>query len=83
MPANGRSLTQADPLGAMISSARHTLGKMSQEELAEHMGVGQSTISAWEAGRARPNYAAIVNLSRVLKLDLLEMVHAAANNGRR
>lgn len=69
-----------DPLGAMLRRARHSQPtRLTQEDVAKRMEVGQSTISAWESGRARPNYADLMKLARLLDLDVGDLVAAAAN----
>lgn len=49
---------------------------MTQEELAVAVGVRQSTVSAWEAGTARPALERIVALSRLFGLDISTLVEA-------
>lgn len=71
----------SDPLGDMLRRARHNQDvPLTQEDVANALGVVQSTISAWESGRARPSLPDIQRLSGVLKLDVSKMVAAAASN---
>ena len=43
-----------EPVGARIAKRRHVLG-LSQEELAERVGVARDTVSMWERGRQFPH----------------------------
>lgn len=56
-------------LGRFLRDRRLAL-KLTQEVIAERMGVRQSAISAWESGRAFPEFPTILKLSRVLGFDL-------------
>lgn len=40
---------------------------MTQEQLAEVMGVGQSTIAHWESGYRKPDIVMLKKLANVLK----------------
>lgn len=48
-----------------ICSARKMLG-LSQEKLAEALGVSRNTISRWERGECSPNVAKMAELERML-----------------
>lgn len=50
---------------AVFRWARH----MSQQELADKMGVSRPLVSAWEAGRSIPNSGQLAVLARVLDLE--------------
>jgi len=60
-PANG--LAADDKLGGVIRYLRQQLG-MTQEELAQGLGITVGTVSRWEKGRFRPS-----RLARALILD--------------
>jgi transcriptional regulator with XRE-family HTH domain len=53
------------PLPREISSVRAQLG-LSQAELAQHLGVNQTTVSRWERGLEKPGVRVRVNLSGLL-----------------
>lgn len=72
-------ITRSDPLGDMLRRARHNHEPpLTQEEVAEEMEVVQSTISAWESGRARPPLAMLKKLAGFLGLDVSKLADAAA-----
>jgi transcriptional regulator with XRE-family HTH domain len=60
-------------LGAKIRAARRTAG-FSQAELAELMGVQQSSISQWERGHTRPSLEHLVPLATALGTSLDELL---------
>ncbi len=39
--------------------------RMTQEHFAEHLGVNQATVSAWENGSARPQVRHLLKLDRL------------------
>jgi len=45
--------------------------KLSQDELAQKIGVDQKTISNWEKGAIEPNITAAKNLSEILEVPIL------------
>lgn len=49
----------------MIRKARKE-AKLTQRELAKHLGVSQQTIANWENGKAHPDITKILQLSRIL-----------------
>lgn len=60
-------------LGTNLQYLRKTNGSMTQEKLAERMGVSRQTISKWESGEAYPELPKLVELCDVFscKLDAL------------
>lgn len=54
-------------LGEVIANARHERD-WSQEDLAERLGVNQTTVSRWEKGERSISVAQAVMLTRVLGL---------------
>ena len=56
-------------LGNSLSAARKKSG-MSQEEVAERLGVSRQTISKWELGTAAPDTDNIVRLSKFFQVPL-------------
>lgn len=56
-----------DKLGKNVKKAREKLG-LTQEELAEKVGVHVSYISRIERGKVNPSYEILENLSKILKV---------------
>lgn len=56
-------------IGSQIKERRHALN-MSQEMLANKLGVTRSAISNWEVGRNYPDLQLIISLSNVLEIPL-------------
>lgn len=59
----------ATAVGARIQQARQMRG-LSQEELAERIGVTQTAISYWEKGRRSPDVEDLVGLAEALEIDV-------------
>ena len=59
----------ASTIGERIAHARGWLG-ISQEELAERVGVSRDTISKWETNVFRPRRSRIGKLEKALGVDL-------------
>ena len=47
---------------------------LTQEQLAEHLGVSNKTISKWETGKCMPDYAVVKSLCEELKISVLELM---------
>ena len=60
-------------IGKYISQKRHELN-LTQEELAEKLGVSNKTISKWENGKCMPDYSIIQNLCDTLHTTLAELM---------
>ena len=60
-------------IGKYISQKRHELN-LTQEELAEKLGVSNKTISKWENGKCMPDYSIIQNLCDALHTTLAELM---------
>ena len=56
-------------LGAKIEAARKRMG-LSQVELAERVGVGQTAVCRWESGKTQPSLANLFRLSHVLDIPM-------------
>jgi transcriptional regulator with XRE-family HTH domain len=60
-----------DPLGEMLRSARFNhKPRLTQEDVADFLGVVQSTVSAWESGRARPDVPMLRRLASLFEASL-------------
>ena len=61
--------------GAFIASERRAKG-MTQEELAEKLGVSNRSVSRWETGRTMPDYALLEPLCGLLSISFNELFSA-------
>lgn len=59
--------------GKFIAKKRKELN-LTQEQLAERLGVSNKTISKWETGKCMPDYAVIKNLCEELKVSVSELM---------
>lgn len=71
---------ELDELGTMIRDARRVRG-LSQDALAEQLGIVQSHLSAIERGPAGVDASLIVRLENVLDLDAGAIARAGAVRG--
>lgn len=60
-------------LGERMRIIRERCGA-TQLEVAAQLGVTQSTVAHWEAGRNEPNFLAIVKIAEYLKVNIAEFV---------
>ena len=69
--------------GTMIKRLRENR-KMTQQELAEKIGVSDKAISKWETGRGYPDISLIEALSDILGVSVIELVSGedVTNNNR-
>ena len=65
-------------LGENIKSRREEL-KLSQEYIAEQLGVSRQAISKWETGQSEPTASNLIQLAEVLKINLSELVAPQKN----
>lgn len=54
--------------------------KLSQEELAEQVGVSRQAVSKWERGEATPDVEKLVALARVFQVTVDELLNAPEQN---
>ena len=59
--------------GHFVQSRRRELG-ITQEQLAETLGISQPAISSWERGGSSPTASALLGLLRALQLELADVV---------
>ena len=57
-----------------LSYLRKTNGNMTQEKLAEKMGVSRQTISKWESGEAYPEIPKLMDLCEVFSCKLDDLL---------
>ena len=72
-------------IGNYIAQKRRALN-LTQEQLADMLGVSNKTVSKWENGKSMPDYSIIQQLCETLKVTLAELMDgedAAAEDGVR
>lgn len=47
---------------------------LTQEQLAERLGISNKTISKWETGKCMPDYAVVKNLCEKLNVSVSELM---------
>ena len=60
-----------EKIGVFISTLRKEQG-MTQQQLADAIGVSNKTISKWECGKGMPELALIVPLCHILQISINE-----------
>lgn len=60
-------------IGAFITSLRKAQG-LTQEQLAEKLGVSNRSVSRWENGNTLPDFSLMQTLSIVLNVSLPELL---------
>ena len=60
-------------IGKYIADKRHARG-LTQEQLAEKLGVSNKTVSKWENGKSMPDYSIIQKLCEALHITLAELM---------
>jgi len=60
-------------IGQFISTKRREQN-LTQEQLAEKLGVSNKTVSKWETGKTMPDYSVIELLCEVLKISVSELI---------
>ncbi len=61
-------------IGAFITKKRKEQN-LTQEQLAERLGVSNKTVSKWETGKCMPDYSIIEQLCRELHITLAELMN--------
>lgn len=61
----------------VIKDAREELG-LTQDDVADKLGVTQPAVSMWENGRSRPTADVLVALADLLKLDVAQLLRLRA-----
>lgn len=60
-------------LGSNISNKRKSL-KLSQEYVAEHIGVSRQAVSKWETNQSEPSTDNLIKLADLFEIDIKELV---------
>lgn len=64
-------------LGEKIKELRN-LNKISQEYIAEQLGVSRQSVSKWETGTSMPSTDNMISLSDIFKVSVEELTHPDA-----
>lgn len=65
-----------------IAALRREAG-LNQKELGQKLGVGQTTVSAWEIGRNEPDSAALNRMAQLFQVSIGYLAGYEKDNGRR
>jgi len=65
-------------LSEVILNARLSL-RLAQSEVAEHLGVAQSTYHNWESAKHTPSIKHIPKLCQILKLEINDVLPSPPN----
>lgn len=66
-------MIQQDKMGCMLRSLRKEKG-LTQEQLAEHFGISNRTISRWENGINMPDISVLVEIAEFYEVGILELI---------
>lgn len=55
-------------------SERRKMLALTQEDLAERLNVGQSTVAGWEAGKREPNIAKLIQMADIFGCTVDELI---------
>lgn len=61
-------------LGDKIQELRK-INKMSQEKMAELLGVSRQAVSKWETGLSNPNTENLISLAKILNVPIEQLTH--------
>ena len=68
-------------IGKLISQKRKEKN-LTQEQLAEKLGVSNKTISKWETGKCMPDYSIIKDLCEELDITVAELMDGEEKEGK-
>ncbi len=68
--------------GRFIAEKRRAKN-LTQEQLAEMIGVSNKTVSKWETGKCMPDYSVVERLCKVLGISVGELLAAKETDGSR
>ncbi|MBP0985827.1 MAG: helix-turn-helix transcriptional regulator, partial [Oscillospiraceae bacterium] len=66
-------------LGNKIRQLRYKAG-LTQEQLAERLGVGAQAVSKWESGTAYPETEKLIQISKIFNTSLDELINDNIDN---
>lgn len=67
-------------LGENIKARRQEL-KLSQEYVAEQLGVSRQAVSKWETGQSEPTASNLIRLAEVFEISLSELTGTGRSGG--
>ncbi|MGN1370766.1 MAG: helix-turn-helix domain-containing protein [Candidatus Coprovivens sp.] len=67
-----------EKIGKFILKCRNEK-KLTQQELADKLGVTNKAISKWENGRGMPDYSIFHNLCKELDISVIELLNGEKN----
>lgn len=68
-------------VGKFIAKKREEQN-LTQEQLAERLGVSNKTISKWETGKCMPDYAIVKSLCEELQVSVSELIDGEEADGK-
>ena len=68
-----------EKIGKFIASSRKKQN-LTQEQLAEKLGVSNKTVSKWETGKCMPDYSVVKNLCEELGITVAELMDGEATD---
>lgn len=69
-----------EKIGSFIKEIRIEKG-LTQEQLAEQLGVSQKSVSRWETGKTMPDYSLLPGICDSLEINVAELLGAARIDG--
>ncbi len=69
-----------EKIGSFIKNIRKEKG-LTQEQLAEKLGVSQKSVSRWETGKTMPDYSMLPTICEVLEINVAELLGAERITG--
>ena len=75
-PVREEKAQAARSLGEMLKE-RRTAAKMTQEFVAETIGVSRQAVSKWESGRSDPSTTNLIALAKLFGIEPEELLRAA------
>ena len=75
-PVREKKAHAARSLGEMLKE-RRTAAKMTQEFVAETIGVSRQAVSKWESGRSDPSTTNLIALAKLFGVEPEELLRAA------
>ena len=64
---------EQEKIGKFISELRREKG-LTQQQLADSIGVSNKTISKWECGKGMPEISSIIPLCQMLQINVNELI---------
>lgn len=74
MKEKNKKLSKLEKMGNYIKEARENKAKMTQEQLAENLGVNRQTVSKWERGVNAPDIMILKDICKVLKISVYDLL---------